>query len=161
MNLSSSSADAGRPFPLTREGRPAIRPLVYAAHPIHTYQTPHEETHLRWLSESMHGWEILNPADLYQDNIDWLRLWPELIPTLSCVVVFADEQGYVGVGCLREIADAILARIPVLGLDLRVGLSETVSFDIVPPTMRTARRAAVLVLGACPHACQTREARSA
>jgi hypothetical protein len=56
---------------------------------------------------------------------------------------------------LREETDAVLDRIPVLGLDLAVDLSESVSFDLLVPKYETPARIARLALGDCPHACRT------
>jgi hypothetical protein len=100
----------------------------------------------------MEGWEIIDPAAVFADTTDWLARWPSLHRDLSVVIVFGDEAGYVGAGCLREVSDAIVAGIPVLGLDLTIGLSESVSFDLLLPWNRTPARTARLVLGGCTDA---------
>jgi hypothetical protein len=79
---------------------------------------------------------------------------PSLHRDHSVVIAFGHEQGYVGAGCLLEVTDAVVAPIPVLGLDLTVGLSESVSFDLLPPRHPTAARLAHLVLGDCPPLCR-------
>lgn len=63
--------------------------------------------------------ELLDPAAMFTSNAGWLAAWPELVRTLDLLVVWAGEAGFVGAGVLREVADAIVARVPVVALDSR------------------------------------------
>jgi hypothetical protein len=61
--------------------------------------------------------------------------------------VFADEHGIVGAGCLREVADATAAGIPVGYLDPCFGLCELAAVDFFPCGLRTRARTAWPVAG--------------
>lgn len=125
-------------------------PLVYAAHPMTCYGTDHERDRLAVLAERFPGAEIVNPATRFRSSAGWLRAWPRMLPTLSTVVVFADEDGCIGAGCLVEIADACRLRVPVLLLDDAGILRELVSLNLLPPGERDAWQAAWPVGGERP-----------
>ena len=95
---------------------PGGRPRIYAAHPITSYGTDHERAYLDALAALLPGAEIFNPAGRYRTSAGWLRAWPRVARTLSALVVFGNEEGTIGVGCLHEIADAIRLRPPVVDL---------------------------------------------
>ena len=95
------------------------RPRVYAAHPIVTYGTARERDCLAALERLLRGVDIYDPAGRYRTNKGWLRAWPRVLSTLSGLVVFGTRDGVVGLGCLREIADAREAGVPVAMLDHR------------------------------------------
>ncbi len=122
-------------------------PLVYAAHPLTCYRSAHERACLDAIASAFPGAEVLDPAECFADNADWLAGWPALVPTLSALVLFADEQGSVGAGCLREVADAIAEDIPVLLLDRGHELCELRSLRLLPASSRNPARAAAPVGG--------------
>jgi hypothetical protein len=125
-----------------------MAPLVYAAHPLTCYRSAHERACLDAIASAFPGAEVLDPAECFADAADWLAGWPALVPTLSALVLFADEQGNVGAGCLREVADAIAEDLPVLLLDRGHELCELRSLRIFPPWRRTRSRTAVPAGGA-------------
>jgi len=57
---------------------------------------------------------------------------------LSGLVVFGDEDQVIGVGCMREIADAIRVGIPVAGLDEECQLCKLAGLALLPAVERTA-----------------------
>jgi len=124
-----------------------VRPRVYACHPMTCYGTEHERVCLDALAGLLRGVEIIDPATRYRTNAGWLRAWPRLLSTLSGLVVFADETGTVGAGCLREVADAVAAGLPVAYLDDDHRLCELVALDMIPAAERTRTRAAWPVAG--------------
>jgi hypothetical protein len=65
---------------------------------------------------------------------------------LSAVVVFPQQDGTVGTGCLGEVADAVFLSLPVWAFDGH-GLVELSGFEYLPERRQTARRAAVLIAG--------------
>jgi len=65
-----------------------------------------------------------------------------LLPTLSGLVAFGDEEDAVGVVCLREVADAIRVAIPGTMMDEQCQLRELVGFDLLTPGDRNALEAA-------------------
>ncbi len=80
---------------------------------------------------------------------DRRRLAPGLAagaPDALGLVVFGTRDGVVGVGCLREIADARRAGLPVAMLDHRCR-ARTYAGLALPARAPTPRRAAVLVPG--------------
>ena len=117
------------------------RPRLYAAHPMTCYGTEHERACLDTLAGLFGDAEIIDPATRGWTNDTWRRAWPRLVVTLAALVLFPDEDGTVGTGCLREVADAIAAGVPVAVLDAYFGLCELGGLDLLPDAMRT--RAAV------------------
>ena len=132
----------GRAAPATTR-----RPRLYAAHPMTCYRSEHERACLDALAGHFPGAEIVNPATRGWTNDTWRRAWPRLVMTLSTLVIFPDEDGTVGTGCLREVADAIAAGVPVAVLDPCFGLCELGGFDLLPPDMRTRAATAWPVAG--------------
>jgi hypothetical protein len=124
-----------------------VRPRVYAAHPMTSYGTEHERVCLDTLTALLPGTEIIDPAGRYRTNAGWLRAWPRLLSTLSGLVLFADEDGTVGAGCLREVVDAMAAGVPIAMLDPCFGLSELAAVDLLPAAESTRMRAAWPVRG--------------
>jgi hypothetical protein len=124
-----------------------VRPRVYAAHPMTSYGTEHERTCLDTLAALLRGVEIIDPATRYRTNAGWLRAWPRLLSTLSGLVVFADETGTVGAGCLREVVDAVAAGLPVLMLDDDHHLCELAALDLLPSDIPSRTHAAWPVAG--------------
>ncbi len=124
-----------------------MAPLVYAAHPLTCYRSAHERACLDAIASAFPGAEVLDPAECFADDDGWLARWPALVPTLSALVLFADEQGHVGAGCLREVADVLVADIPVLLLDRGRQLCELRALRLLPAASRTPARAAVPVGG--------------
>jgi hypothetical protein len=124
-----------------------VRPRVYAAHPMTSYGTEHERACLDALAALLCGAEIIDPATRYRTNAGWLRAWPRLLRTLAGLVLFADEDGTVGTGCLREVVDAVAAGLPVAYLDPCLGLCELAGLDLLAPTMRTRAATAWPVAG--------------
>lgn len=126
---------------------PGGRPRIYAAHPITSYGTDHERAYLDALAALLPGAEIFNPAGRYRTSAGWLRAWPRVARTLSALVVFGNEEGSIGVGCLHEIADAIRLGVPVAVLDERRQLCELAGLDMLAAQERSAFRAACIVPG--------------
>jgi hypothetical protein len=62
--------------------------------------------------------------------------------------MFGAEDGTIGAGCIGELADAIAIGVPIAGFELGRGLREIRGYDIMAPGARSARRAAILRLGA-------------
>lgn len=116
--------------------------LLYAAHPMTCYGSAHEQACLDAIARAFRGAEVLDPATCFAARTDWLAGWPALLDALSGVVLFADECGYVGAGCLREVADAIGASVPVLFLDRRLRIRELTALALAPVRTRTPARSA-------------------
>ena len=123
------------------------QPRLYAAHPLTSYGTEHEEVCLAAIRAAFSGWELIDPATRYASTGDWLADWPRLVPALDGLVLFADERGTVGAGCLREVADALILRVPVGCYDPCFGLCELARVDLLPAAMRSAAACAWLVPG--------------
>jgi hypothetical protein len=119
---------------------------VYVAHPQISYGTARERDCLAALARILPGVDLYDPAGRYSTDVGWLRAWPRVLPTLSGFVVFGTRDGIVGIGCLREIADARQADLPVAILDQRCR-ARTYAGLVLPARAPTSRRAAVLVPG--------------
>jgi len=122
-------------------------PTVYVAHPVTTYGTARERDALDRISDHVAPAQVIDPATRYGSNADWLTDWPGLVSTLSCLIVFADTDGTIGAGCLRELTDAWHLGIPVALLDDQGDFRHVSILRIVPPRRRTASRTAVAVGG--------------
>jgi hypothetical protein len=121
-------------------------PLVYAAHSKTTYGTVWAAAHVGRLRALVPEAEVIDPECCgWDSDEDWLGAWPELLRRLSALVVFGDQLGAIGTGCLRELSDAITFGLRVAALDLGLGLCELAGFQLVPGA--SAARAARLVLG--------------
>ena len=119
---------------------------IYCAHPIVTYGTAHERDCLAALRGLLPEADLYDPAGRYSTSVGWLRAWPRVLSTISGLVVFGTRDGVVGVGCLREIADARRFGLPFAMLDHRCR-ARTYAGLVLPPRAPTSRRAAVLVPG--------------
>ena len=102
-----------------RSGRRTVRKLrtftgrIYVASPIQTYGTPRYAAMVARLREVTPHAELLLARDIFISNSDWRARWPALLPTIDALVFFDDDDGCIGAGTERELADAWLAGIPV------------------------------------------------
>ncbi len=122
------------------------RPRVYCAHPMTSYGTAHEAACLGALADLVPGAELVDPAATFTSSADWLERWPAMLTTLDALALFADEDGTIGAGCLREVADAIVVGVPIVCLDPCFGLCELAGIDFLP--LRSPARTAWPVAGA-------------
>ena len=56
---------------------------------------------------------ILEPKRLFRSRQHWLTTWPVLLPTLTRVVFFAADGGWLGRGVLTELQDVKARRLPI------------------------------------------------
>jgi hypothetical protein len=128
--------------------RETRRPRVYTAHPMTTYGTEWAASHVASLAMQLPGVEVVDPEALaWPSDVDWLLEWPDLLDTLSALVVFGAPDRSVGIGCIREVADAILFGLPVAALDRRKILVELRGVRLLPEAERSAKRAATAIVG--------------
>ena len=129
------------------------RPKVYVAHPQTSYQSTYAADQIAALTRALPHAKLVDPeAARWATDADWLRDWPGVLGSLSGLVVFADRAGTIGVGCLRELTDAVMVGLPLAAWEPAVGLVQLVGFELVEPESRCARRAAFLGYGAAVHA---------
>jgi hypothetical protein len=121
-------------------------PRIYVAHPLITYGTDWSAACLQCLRKLLPNVDLIDPEDQSWSAESWLFEWPWVLGGLSAVVVFGDGDGSVGTGCIREVTDAVFLGLPVWAFDGR-RLVELTGFQLLPEWRRTARRAAVLVVG--------------
>ena len=124
----------------------SARPLVYAAHPMTSYGSQHERAALKAIRRLLPNVRVLDPSSLYVSPGHWLAEWPTLAPTLRLIVLFGDETGSIGAGCIREVADALCLGVAVLVLK-EGELRELRSLRLLPLSRRTRARTAVPVAG--------------
>lgn len=89
------------------------QPRTYLAAPVAVLGRPDWPHRVRQIRTSVG--QVWDPAQLFTCSADWLRRWPRLLPLVSGLVLVPDDDGDIGAGCLREIAD-------VLGKDLQAWL---------------------------------------
>ena len=90
---------------------------LYCARPLVAYRTDLDRRQLARVAELFPEAEVLDPAAMFTSNAGWLAVWPEIVGTLDLIVLWADEDGFIGAGCLREVTDAMVASVPVVALD--------------------------------------------
>ena len=112
-----------------------------------TYGTEREATALARVAELAPHAEIVNPATRYRDNAHWQSDWPTLLPRLAGLVVFGDQAGAIGTGCLHELTDAWWRGIPVAMLDGRGACRQVAGFRVLSLRVRTCGRTGFLVPG--------------
>jgi hypothetical protein len=110
----SRRAPALAPFDLSEHPVPLN---VYAAHPLTSYGAEHEKRQLEALRKHFPGADILNPTAMFSSDDEWLEGWRDVLDELDVLVVFADEDGYIGAGCLLEVTDAVACGVPIVALD--------------------------------------------
>lgn len=120
------------------------KPRVYAAHPLTSYGTAWAAGCLERLGALLPGVDLIDPEAKSWTADAWLYEWPYVLGGLAALVVFPDEDGVVGTGCIREVTDAVFLGLPVWAFDGR-RLVELTGFQFLPERVRTARRAAVLL----------------
>jgi hypothetical protein len=126
-----------------------VRPTVYVAHPMASYGTPHAAACLVDLGALLPGARLIDPAAIYGSDAEWQRGWPRLVRRLWGFVIFGAEDGTIGAGCIRELADAVAFGVPITGFDVRIGLREILGVDLLDMDSRSARRTGTLRLGRC------------
>ncbi len=90
---------------------------VYVASPLTTYDTPRYDAMVSGARAHFPQATILPARDLFASNDDWRARWPDMLPTLAAVVVFAGDAGWIGAGVWAEVRDARKRGIPVYVLD--------------------------------------------
>lgn len=90
---------------------------LYCARPMTCYGTDLDARQLARVAEAFPDAEVLDPASMFDTNEQWLAAWPEVLASLDLLVLWADEDGFVGAGVFREVVDAMAARVPVVALD--------------------------------------------
>ena len=90
---------------------------LYAARPMTCYSTDLDRRQLARVADAFPDAEVLDPASMFDTNEQWLAAWPEVLASLDLLVLWADEAGFIGAGVLKELTDAIAARVPVAALD--------------------------------------------
>lgn len=123
------------------------RPRIYVAHPMTAYGTPWEAKALAELGRLLPGVELIDPSERYSSDSGWLRGWPRMLRSLAGLVVLADEAGTIGTGVLREIVDALAARVALAAFDPERGLVELVGVELVEAGSRCRAVAAFLDYG--------------
>lgn len=122
------------------------RPRVYLAHPITTYGTAHEAAVTARIAEILPGVELFDPSGRYVEEGEWEQAWPEVLRSLSGLVVFGDEDETIGTGCWREIGDALSCYLPVAALS-ETTLCHLAGVALMPAWKRTRSRAGLLLYG--------------
>lgn len=116
---------------------------VYAARPMTAYYTDLDGRQLAALARHFPKATVLDPAELFESNEEWLAEWPGILDRLDLLVLWADADGMVGAGVLREVADAVAARLPVVCIDrhglLRAFGGVWTGNDLVPPRRQLGR----------------------
>lgn len=121
---------------------------LYAAHPMASYDSQLAARQVARLRALFPAAELLDPeVRAWATDAEWLAEWPGIVATLDLFAVFADEAGYVGTGCVHELADAIGKRVPVVGLGSRGALRTVAGVGIEGGLLPSRARVGRLVLG--------------
>jgi hypothetical protein len=88
--------------------------VVYVASPVTAYGTPARNWALAAIrKQASPDAVILDPAEMFCTNDEWLAEWPDIVRTLDELVIVPAVDGTIGAGVLREIADALAFGVPV------------------------------------------------
>jgi hypothetical protein len=113
-----------------------------------SYGSELERRALRQIATHFPGARVIDPATHYLSVRHWLEDWPIMVQALDAIVLFGDETGAVGAGCIREVADALCLDVTVVVLHNDGSLRELRSLRLLPAGRRTRARTAIPVAGA-------------
>lgn len=86
---------------------------VYLACPMTLYQPDHAYRRLlARVRRAFPNAEIVSPRETFSGTREWRERWPGLLPTLDAIAV-APDGDRIGLGVLREIADALFTGLPI------------------------------------------------
>lgn len=92
------------------------QPRAYVAHPLTSYDTPRARAAVGRVAELLAGVEVLDPEQAgWEGAEEWLSGWNGLVEHLDGLVLVPDADGFVGAGCLHEVAD-MFARNKIVAL---------------------------------------------
>jgi hypothetical protein len=111
------------------------------------YGTAHAAEMFGALTRLLPEARLLDPATMFASDSEWLRSWPRLVRTLGGFVMFGAEDGTIGTGCIRELADAIAFGVPIAGFGPGRVLREISGFGLIESDSRSARRTVTLRFG--------------
>jgi len=124
---------------------PRVRQRTYVAAPVAVLLRPDWPKRVRQIG-SLVG-PVWDPTELFSSSAEWLSRWPGLLSTVTGLVLVPDDDGSIGAGCLREIAD-------VLGRDRDVWLLDGGQLrpwgDVVVRTVLTPSRFRVATVAPRP-----------
>ncbi len=118
------------------------RPRIYCAHPMTAYGTICERRSLAAIRRLLPGVHLVDPNGMFTSTGDWLERWPDVLGTLDALILFADERGAIGAGCVQEVTGAHRAGVPVALFDhgtRRLHRLAALAFPDLP-TLRVAGR---------------------
>jgi hypothetical protein len=92
---------------------------IYGARPVTAYGSDLDARQLAALARHFPEATVLDPAELFESNEEWLVEWPGILARLDLLAVWADTDSIIGAGVLKELSDAIGAFVPVVVLDRR------------------------------------------
>ncbi len=110
------NSDGGRSIERLPDVAHGAAGRVYVASPITTYQTARYDRKLDQISQHFPRAEILQSRDLFESTADWRRRRPQILPTLTDLVFFAETDRTIGLGVWSELQDAA-GCIPIWFLD--------------------------------------------
>src|SRR5215207_9939743 len=116
-----------------------IEGLVYLAYPLVVHQTPRARRFTTLARRRFPHAEILPACDQFSSNRDWLRRWPDILPTLAAICVFTDEEGWVGAGVWIEVHNALARELPVYLLTAN-RVYPWARVEVIEPETRNYRR---------------------
>jgi hypothetical protein len=87
------------------------RPGYYVAAPVAVLLRPEWPERVRQIQKLVGP--VWDPAVLFSSSADWLDGWPDLLSMVAGLVLVPDDDGSIGAGCLREIADVLGRDRPV------------------------------------------------
>ena len=116
-----------------------IQGLVYLAYPLVVHQTLRARRFTTLARRRFPHAEVLPACDQFSSNRDWLRRWPDILPTLAAICVFTDEEGWVGAGVWIEVHNALARELPVYLLTAN-RVYPWARVEVIEPETRNYRR---------------------
>ncbi len=86
---------------------------IYLASPIPTYATVRYDRMSDLVQSRYPGETVLEARRLFTSSEDWRAQWPGIVARIARLVFFANEDGSLGAGVMRELYDARWHNVPI------------------------------------------------
>lgn len=60
---------------------------------------------------------LLEPRKMFSSNNDWRKSWPHILDNVDVLVLLAQADGAIGLGCFCEVLEARARRVPAYVYD--------------------------------------------
>ncbi len=86
---------------------------TYFASPLPTYGTARYDRILALVGATYPNEPVFEPRHLFAGHDDWRAQWPDIVRSIARLVFFANDDGSLGAGVVRELHDARWHNVPI------------------------------------------------